>query len=180
MIEKRETQLGVTSLVACATAIGIAHASETLLGLVPCAFCLLERKPFIAGLWLSMAALLLGGWLARIVLWLVVAVIAAGAAISFVHVGVEWHLWPDPLPACSLPNLAGLSLEQRLAALPARPAKPCEDPDFLIPFLPISMAQMAFVYALVVSGGLATLLLGRAERFLAWLAGRARKWKLIA
>jgi disulfide bond formation protein DsbB len=32
--------------------------------------------------------------------------------------------------------------------MPARPAKPCEDPTYLIPGLPISMAALNLLYAL--------------------------------
>jgi disulfide bond formation protein DsbB len=31
--------------------------------------------------------------------------------------------------------------------MPAQPAKPCEDPTYLIPGLPISMAAMNLIYA---------------------------------
>jgi hypothetical protein len=39
--------------------------------------------------------------------------------------------------------------------MPLRPVKPCEFPDYLVPGLPVSMAQMAFLYALAVCAGLA-------------------------
>jgi disulfide bond formation protein DsbB len=32
--------------------------------------------------------------------------------------------------------------------MPSRPAKPCDDPTFLIPGLPVSMAAMNLLYAL--------------------------------
>jgi disulfide bond formation protein DsbB len=32
--------------------------------------------------------------------------------------------------------------------MPAKPAKPCDDPTFLIPGLPVSMAAMNLLYAL--------------------------------
>jgi disulfide bond formation protein DsbB len=32
--------------------------------------------------------------------------------------------------------------------MPARPSKPCDEPTFLIPGLPISMAAMNLLYAL--------------------------------
>ena len=94
----------------------------------------------------------------RIVLWTLAGVVLAGAAVSMVHVGVEQHWWPDPLPSCSAPDFTGMTASQRLAAMPARPAKPCEDPDFLIPGLPVSMTQMGLAYALLVAAALIVLL----------------------
>ena len=132
----------------------MARGSEAWLGLVPCAFCLLERRPYEAGLVLAAVALVLPGRLARPVLWLLAGTMLAGAALSFVHVGVEQHWWPDPLPACTAPDFSGMTAGQRLAAMPARPAKPCEDPDFLLPGVPISMTQMGLAYALATAVGL--------------------------
>ena len=48
-----------------------------------------------------------------------------------------------------------MSMADRLAAMPSRPAKPCEDPDFLIPGLPVSMTQMGCLYALTIAAALA-------------------------
>ena len=39
--------------------------------------------------------------------------------------------------------------------MPVRPAKPCDDPTYLIPFLPISMAAMNLLYALALTAFLA-------------------------
>ncbi len=47
-----------------------------------------------------------------------------------------------------MPRFTGGSVAERLAHMPARPAKPCEDPTYLIPGLPISMAAMNLLYAL--------------------------------
>ena len=140
---------------ACATALLVAHGSETFLGFVPCAFCLLERVPYEAGIAIGLAGVLTPSRVARWLVWTLVAVLLGAGLLSFVHVGVEQHWWPDPLPACTVPHFSGMTAAQRLMAMPARPAKPCEDPDYLIPGLPISMAQMGCVYALAVCACLA-------------------------
>lgn len=151
-------------LAACLAALLAVAGSEVFLGLIPCAFCLIERKPWQAGAVVSLLALLLPHRAARVVLWGLVAVLLAASCLSFVHVGVEQHWWPDPLPACSAPDFSGMTMAQRLAAMPARPAKPCEDPDYLVPGLPVSMTQMAFLYALTVSAILAIWLSSRKGR----------------
>ncbi len=81
------------------------------------------------------------------------------------HVGVEQHWWPSPLPQCTAPDLSGLSPAERFARMPLRPSKPCEDPDYLIPWLPVTMAQANLVYALAVAAGLTTLLARIPRRF---------------
>ncbi len=73
----------------------------------------------------------------------------AGAVLGGVHVGVEQHYWPSPLPECAAPHLASGSIAERLASMPARPSKPCDDPTYLIPGLGLSMAAMNLLYALL-------------------------------
>ena len=147
--------LAALGAAACAAALLVAHGSETFLGFVPCAFCLLERIPYEAGIAFGVAGVLAPPSIGRWLVWALVAVLLAAGTLSFVHAGVEQHWWPDPLPACTVPKFSGMTAAQRLMAMPARPAKPCEDPDYLIPGLPISMAQMGCAYALAVCAFLA-------------------------
>jgi disulfide bond formation protein DsbB len=159
MILKQEQWQALTGLAACLVALAVAHGSERVLGLVPCAFCLLERKPYYVGVVFALFALSLPRRMSRVVLWALLGVFMVGAVLSGVHAGVEQHFWPDPLPECTVPDFSGMTMAQRLATMPARPVKPCEFPDYLISGLPISFAQMAFIYALVISAGLAIWLL---------------------
>ena len=89
---------------------------------------------------------------------LVVLAMLVDAALAVVHVGVEQHYWPSPLPECAAPRFTGGSIAERLAQMPARPAKPCEDATYLIPGLPISMAAMNLLYALAFAVVLGVLL----------------------
>ncbi len=165
MIRARETWIALLGLCASAGALLVARASETFLGLVPCAFCLLERRPYYVAVVLALLALALPKSPARLVLWALVAVLVIAAGLSFVHVGVEQHWWPDPLPECTVRDFSGMTMAQRLAAMPARPTKPCEFPDYLIPGLPLSMTQMACLYALAASGILAICLSRKRGRY---------------
>ena len=166
MAARRHRPVAAAAAVACAAAIVVARGSEAFLGLVPCAFCLLERWPYYIGTGIAVLALFVPRVAGRGLLWLTVAVLVGGAGLSFTHVGVAQHWWPDPLPECSAPDFSGMTMAQRLAAMPSRPAKPCEDPDFLIPGVPVSMTQMGFLYALAVSGSLAmSLSRSRGRRF---------------
>ena len=146
----------LAALAASATALSAAFASEWWGGLVPCALCLLERWPYRALIALSLVALLLHGRARRAVLALAALVALAGAGLGLVHVGVEQRWWPSPLPECAAPSLGGGTMAERLARMPAQPAKPCDDPTFLVPGLPVSMAAMNMLLSLALGAALAT------------------------
>jgi disulfide bond formation protein DsbB len=147
------------STLAVATALGWALASERWGGLVPCALCLVERWPYRAAIALGLAGLVLPRPLARLAAWLLCLAMLASAGLGFTHVGVEAGWWPSPLPECAAPNFGGLSIAERLARMPAAPSKPCDEPSFLVPGLPVSMAAMNLAISLALALGLATFLL---------------------
>lgn len=140
--------LALLSALAAGFALGLALASERWGGLVPCALCLLERWPYRVAIVLSLAAMVVPPRAGRLLLMLVMLTLLVGAAFAAVHVGVEQHYWPSPLPECAAPEISGGSIAERLAQMPSRPSKPCDDPTFLIPGLPLSMAAMNLLYAL--------------------------------
>ncbi len=145
--------LALVSALIAGAALGSARALETWGGLVPCALCLLERWPYRVAVVLGLAALVTPPRVARLLLWAMVATILADAAIAFVHVGVEAQWWPSPLPECAAPRFAGGgSIAQRLASMPARPAKPCDDPTYLVPGIPVSLAMANLLFALTFAG----------------------------
>jgi len=133
--------------LAAALALGIALASEAWGGLVPCALCLWERWPYRVAIALGLVALVLPPRAGRLVLTLLLLAVLAGAALAAVHVGVEQGWWPSPLPECAAPRFHGGSIAERLAHMPATPAKPCDDATYLVPGLPVSMAAMNLIYA---------------------------------
>jgi disulfide bond formation protein DsbB len=138
---------GLTAAIAAAVALGIAVASERWGGLVPCALCLVERWPYRIAAILGLAAALLPPKAARVALGLLALTMLTGAVFSAVHVGVEWRWWKSPLPECAAPTFSGGSIAERLAHMPSAPSKPCDDPTYLIPGLPLSMAAMNLIFA---------------------------------
>lgn len=156
--------IGVAVALLAGLALGTALASEYWGGLVPCALCLLERWPYRVAIGLGILAAILPPGPGRAMAWLAVVTMLVGAGLGVVHVGVEWGLWPSPLPECASPNLSGLSVAERLARMPATPAKPCDDPTYLVPFLPVSMAAMNLLLALAMAGGIAVALLRQPGR----------------
>ncbi|WP_158746403.1 disulfide bond formation protein B [Acidisphaera sp. L21] len=161
----RTKVLAFLSLLVGIAALGVALGSEKYGGLVPCALCLVERWPYRIALVFGVAALvpwrvLRGRWF----LWGVVLCMIFSLGAASVHVGVEQGWWPSPLPECAAPNLGGGSMAERLARMPARPAKPCDDPTYLVPGLPVSMAAMNGLLSLVFGLFLAISLVRPEER----------------
>jgi disulfide bond formation protein DsbB len=143
------------TVLASAAALGGALASERWLGLVPCALCLWERWPYRVAIALGLLALALPRRAARWALAAAGVAILAGAALAATHVGVEQGWWPSPLPECAAPSLGGGSIAERLARMPATVSKPCDEPTFLVPGLPVSMAAANLILALALAGFLA-------------------------
>jgi disulfide bond formation protein DsbB len=140
--------LAVLAALGAAAALGVAYASEVWGELVPCALCLVERWPYRIVIVLGLLAAIAPRSLVRMLLVLAILTLLADAAIAAVHVGVELRWWPSPLPECAAPHISGASITERLASMPARPSKPCDEPSFLIPGLPLSMAAMNLLFAL--------------------------------
>jgi disulfide bond formation protein DsbB len=144
--------------LAAGFALGLALASEYWGGLVPCALCLLERWPYRVAIVLALLAVAVPQFFARLLLLFVLLSMLTAAALAVVHVGVEQHYWQSPLPECTAPSFSGGTIAERLARMPARPAKPCEDATYLIPGLPVSMAAMNLLYALAFALGVGVFL----------------------
>lgn len=141
-------------LLGSVAALASALATERWLGLFPCALCFWERWPYRVAIALGLLALVLPRFRRALVALMALALLA-GAALGFVHVGVEQGWWPSPLPECSAPSLGGGSIADRLARMPALPSKPCDEPTYLVPALPVSMALMNLLLALALSTFLA-------------------------
>ena len=151
----RERWAAAAVAAAAGAALGAAVLSERVWGLVPCALCLWQRWPYRVAIGLGLLGLVVPRRWARPVLALAGAAVLAGAGLALVHVGVEQGWWPSPLPACAAPSLGGGGIADRLARMPERPAKPCDEPAYLVPGLPVSMAAMNLLYALALLGALA-------------------------
>ena len=141
---------GAFWLLAGVAALAVAYWAEHVAGMAPCELCLWERWPYrvLAGLgllWLACALLRIPA--ARLLAWLVSLTLAAGVVIAAIHVGVEQGWWPSPLPECAAPRFVAGSFAERLASMPARPAKPCDAPNRLFDWLPLSMTTLDLLYA---------------------------------
>ena len=153
------TRLALANAAIAAGAVyAAAFAAEKLLGVVPCALCLLERWPWCIAVVIALVGLALPRRPARVALALAGLVVFGGAAIAAVHVGVEAGLWPSPLPECAAPHFTGGSIAERLASMPDRPAKPCDEATYIVPGLPVSTAAMNLIASLAFAAAVATFL----------------------
>ncbi len=150
--------------IATAAALGTAFAFEWWGGLVPCALCLVERWPYRIAIAIGLLGVLLPLPLVRGALLGILLAGLAAVGLSATHVGVEFGWWPSPLPECAAPHFATGSLAERLRSMPDKPAKPCDEPIYVIPAVPVSFAQFGLIYALALSAGVGGLLLTSARR----------------
>lgn len=86
---------------------------------------------------------------ARFFIFLGILCLLSSIGLAALHSGVEHKLWPSPFPQCRAPVFHGGSFSDWMANMPARPAKPCDAPDYLF-HLPISMTETGGVYAFAV------------------------------
>jgi disulfide bond formation protein DsbB len=156
--------VGALALLAAAFALGLALVSEYWGGLLPCSLCLLERWPYRIAIVLGALATLSPRPAIRPLLWLIVVVMVANAGLAIVHVGVEQHLWQNPISECAAPQFTGGSAMERMLQLSSRPPQPCDRGTYLIPFVPVSMAAMNVLYAAMFAAVLALFLWRSARR----------------
>lgn len=150
----------LVALLAAAAPL-FARGSETWFELVPCELCLWQRWPYWAAFALALAAHFVAR---RRLLWAAGAAALVSAGIAGFHVGVEFGWWPSPLPGCAAPTAGGaMTLDQMMASLAPAPTKPCDEPVWLIPGVPLSMAALNLIYGLSLAG-LALVIAERSRR----------------
>ena len=130
-------------------ALATASFIQTDLGIVPCELCLLERWPYGVAIALAVIGVFLPGRFGRMAVSLILLCLLASIALAAFHVGVEQHLWPSPFPACRSLAFSGGSVADQIAHMPDRPAKPCDAATYLIPHVPLSLAALNGLYALL-------------------------------
>ncbi len=129
---------GVTA-AACLVLVA-AYFVEYGLHMSPCELCLIERWPYRLTALVAVFAFGIPR-ATRPLLAVAGLIMLAGAAVAFLHVGVESGWWPSPFPECNGVLIPG-------QPLPLIPAIPCDRPVFLVPGLPISMAMMDLMTAI--------------------------------
>jgi disulfide bond formation protein DsbB len=143
--------IAAAGALAAALALGLALASEHWGGLAPCELCLWQRWPY----WAAIAAGL-GALAAPRFAWplaiLVVALFLGNAALAAFHAGVEWKLWPSPLPGCGAAGTGAATVDELMARIAGAPIVRCDEPAIVVAGL--SMAGWNAVFALAVGAAL--------------------------
>ncbi|QDH15195.1 disulfide bond formation protein B [Oecophyllibacter saccharovorans] len=142
--------IGAVFLLAAIVALLAAWGLQNFMHLVPCELCLWERRPWRVLVVLGALILVIprrwGYWL--ILLGLACLVISLG--LSLLHIGVELGYWASPAPECHMLVEPKGDFQDWMKALPPRPTKPCDLPDY--PFgLPLSLTTISGIYTALVS-----------------------------
>ena len=141
-------------LIAAVAAATIAGAwfFQYVIGLVPCPLCLDQRIPYYVAIPLALALGFFGhdirrSKLARLLLLVIAAILAYGAALGLYHAGIEWGWWPGPATCsgASLPGGGGSLLSQ----MQGTRVVPCDKVQWS--FLGLSLAG----YNVLIAGALA-------------------------
>jgi disulfide bond formation protein DsbB len=116
-----------------------AYGSEIFGGLYPCEMCWWQRYAHFAGLGLALVSLLLlkAPDRGRSFVWLAALAILASGGIGAYHAGVEAGVF-EGFTTCTTTGTAGLSSEDLLKEIMAKPIVRCDEIQFS--FLGISMA----------------------------------------
>ena len=141
----------IIAAVAAATIAG-AWFFQYVIGLVPCPLCLDQRIPYYVAIPLALVLAFFAhdprrSKLARLLLLVIAAIFAYGAALGAYHAGIEWSWWPGPVTCSSarLPGGGGNILSQ----MQGTRVVPCDEVQWS--FLGLSLAG----YNVLIAGALA-------------------------
>ncbi len=126
------------------TALAMALSSEAFFGLEPCNLCIYQRYPFLFGIILGIAGLILRNKekIARILLGVIGINFLINSGIAFYHTGVEQKWWTSVLEGCKVPHFFDDTSEQSiLENLMSAPMSSCSDIQWQDPLLGLSMAN---------------------------------------
>ena len=141
--------LGVLVVLAGVWASGTAWSAGQCRLVAPWERGLWERMPWRVLIGMGALTMLLPRRYARYPVFAGLLCLAVSIGLAVLHAGVEHKFWPSPAPECRAPVFHGGSFKDWMAAMPSRPNKPCDSPDYLFG-LPISMTETGGVYEVVV------------------------------
>ncbi len=144
-------------LVVSVAVLAGAFAFQFLGGLAPCELCLAERGPWGVAIMLAGVAQLMLGGARRWLLWACAAVLAAGAALAFYHVGVEQGWFAGPT-ACTGGATGAQTLDQLRRQLARTQLIRCDEVQWTL--FGISLAG----YNVLISAALAVFAAAAARR----------------
>ena len=140
---------GLILLAVSVLALGSAFFVQYVLGIEPCVLCIYQRIPYAAVGIFALFAIIAkpGGFTQQFALSLSILAFIIGASVAFYHVGVEEKWW---VSACSSTLSTNLSFEDLKATLMATPLKSCDQKDWVI--FDISITVYNTVFSIFMAG----------------------------
>jgi disulfide bond formation protein DsbB len=152
-------------LVASLATIGGAYLFEYAWGYVPCALCLIQRKPYYAAIVLALVLLapaIPDRW-RRVGLGLLALIFVVSAGLGAYHAGVEWGWWLGPSDCGGGGGGAPAEIRDFLKALDRTRVVSCTEAAWR--FLGLSLAGWNVVVSLALAAIAAACGLGQGRSF---------------
>ena len=135
-------------------ALFFAYISQYIFGMEPCMLCLYQRIPYFLVIILSALSLFVRGNVRLILFSICGAILLAGGAIAFYHVGIEQGVF-ELSSGCDVGAALPSTLEEMTSQIMGKPNVECDKPQFV--FMGISMAGWNFFFSSAI--GVITLLM---------------------
>jgi len=140
---------GQVILLVCVACMGMALWVQYRGGLEPCILCLYQRIPYVAAGAFAVFALAAkrGGFTQQLALGGCGIAFMVGAALAFYHFGVEEGFFQS---ACGGAQAMDMNFEDLKASIMAEPAKACDQKDWVIFGLSITVYNTLTSLALMI------------------------------
>lgn len=134
---------GLAIFIICAVALSIAFTAEYGFAIEPCELCLYQRLPYVAAGLFALFAIIAkpGGVTHQLALLGCGLAFCVGMALAIYHFGVEERWWAA---SCAGTQAMDLSFEDLKAAIMAEPLKPCDQRNWVIFGLSITVYNTLF------------------------------------
>ncbi len=130
-------------------ALAAALYSEAFLGLEPCVLCIYQRIPFVIGIVIGIAGLVLRNKPKAVsaLLSLLGLNFLVNSGIAFYHTGVEQKWWVSRVEGCAVPNFSA-DPQSMLENILSAPTGNCAEIPWQDPLLGLSMANYNVILCL--------------------------------
>lgn len=134
---------GILLLLVCLSSLSIAFYVEHVKGIDPCILCLYQRLPYVAAGLFGFFAIIgkPGSFTQQMALLGCTIAFTIGAGLAVYHFGVEEKFWAA---ACSGVQDMNMSFDDLKASILAEPMKACDQKDWVIFGLSITVYNTIF------------------------------------
>lgn len=149
LLSKQPRAAGQIILAICVACMASAFWVEYIGGVDPCVLCLYQRIPYVAAGAFAIFAIVgkRGGFTQQMALAGCGIAFMAGMSLAIYHFGVEEGFWQS---SCSSTQAMNLSLEDLKASIMAEPVKSCDQKDWVVFGLSITVYNTLSSLALMI------------------------------